>query len=315
MAPFEIAPDKILRFPDELERLKEGTPPSVLNVEVDLSETCQLACASCDFPNHYPAHMNLDLAGQTASTLERWGTKAVVFSGGGEPTMCPDFAPITALFGQSAQLGLYTNGVRSVFADVADRFRWVFVSLDAASADEWAAYKRAPASWYAKVLENIGAAAQGTTVGVGFLIGEHNYQRIETMARVGLEAGASYVRFRPMYPSQGADWQHDAIPILERVSAWEHVSVAWHKFHDVWQWERPYDTCWASMFLRLVDAEGTVWACPTTRGKRRLGNIATYEGLRQPLAVTDECRPCCRGHEMNLLLDYVMRSGPHDYFV
>jgi len=312
---FEINPGKVLRYPAELVAVKEGRFPHVLNVEVDLSESCQLNCASCDFPDHYAAHMSWAMAPKVARLLHGWGTKAVVFTGGGEPTLCPDFAPIVQLFSQRFELGLYTNGVDPVFVDMADRFRWVFVSLDAASPEEWARYKRAPEAWYSRVLANIKESGRRTTTGVGFLISESNYERVEAMAQTGLQAGASYVHFRPLYPCLDSSWRGRAMPILERVASWENVSVAWDKFEDLWHWQRGYKTCWASLFLRLIDAEGNIWACPTTRGKRRLGHVDSFKNLREPLPVTEECRPGCRGHGMNKLLDYIMSSGPHDAFV
>lgn len=310
-----INASKILRHPEALVSLRKGQIPPVYNVEMDLSESCQLSCQGCDFPQHSATHMNWATAVEAARMLKFWRTEAVVFTGGGEPTLCPDFSPITHLYSQRHKLGLYTNGIEPVFVDMADHFQWIFVSLDAADKGDWAAYKHASSRLFHQVLDNISMAAQKTTVGVGFLIHAGNYNRIEDMARTALEAEPTYVHFRPLYPSDDDIWMYDAVPILERVSKWDRVSVAWDKFADIWDWHRDYDTCWASMFIRLIDAEGTIWACPTTRWKRRLGTVWDFKNLRAPLEVTEECRACCRGHRMNLVLDYAMQDGPHDAFV
>ncbi len=312
---YEISPSKILRHPAEIAKLREGQRPAVLNVEIDLSEACNLNCRNCDFPDHYNAFMDWETACQTARLVKDWGTKAVVFTGGGEPTLCPSFGPIVNLFAQRFELGLYTNGVSPAFVEMADRFKWVYVSLDASNADKWSYDKRAPGNLFEKVVANIGNAAKKTTVGAGFLINAENCADVKDMVKTGLEAGADYVHFRPMYPSPDNSWQFDAIYHLEQVAGQDRVSIAWDKFYDIWDWHRDYTTCWASMFLRLIDAEGTIWACPTTRWKRRLGDIYSYKNLRVPLEVTEDCRASCRGHSTNKVLDYIMRSGPHDAFV
>lgn len=313
--PFEINANKLLRHPQEIAKLRDGQRPPVLNVEIDLAEACNLNCRGCDFPDHYNAFMDWPTAWQTARLLKNWGTRAVVFTGGGEPTLCPQFRAIVHLFAPRFELGLYTNGVNPVFVEMADKFKWIFVSIDTSTAAKWAYEKRAPEALFHQVIANIGEAAKKTTVGAGFLIHENNCADVADMVQTGLDAGASYVHFRPMYPSTNSDWQYDAIYHLEQVASRENVSVAWDKFYDLWQWKREYTTCWASMFLRLVDAEGNIWACPTTRWKRRLGDIHTYKNLRAPLEITEDCRALCRGHSMNKLLDYIMKDGPHDNFV
>jgi len=314
MEHYEISPQKILRHPDEIEFLRRGKVPSVLNVEVDLSEACNLRCRGCDFPQHYDAFMTFERAVATVDVLKSWGTQAVVLTGGGEPTLCPDFAKIVRLLSKGFALGMYTNGTQDNFPEHAELFDWVFVSLDAPDDATWAYSKRAKRKDFHRVLDNIRQAAKETTVGVGYLIHMGNYHRVEEMAALGLEVG-SYVHFRPLFPTEDTSWRADAIPYLERVSSWYNVTVAWDKFHDLWRWRRDYTTCWASMFIRLIDAEGTIWACPTTRWKRKLGTIDSKCELKSPLKVTPECRALCRGHGMNKILDYIMHKGPHDAFV
>jgi MoaA/NifB/PqqE/SkfB family radical SAM enzyme len=314
-----IATDKILRYPEEIAKLKgivQGTSneiPSVLNVEVDLSERCNANCIGCTFPDH----RNEDMGGETLAlvgrALDAWGTRAVVLTGGGEPTLLQDFDNAAGFLSCFRSLGLYTNGIKAV--PDPSYFAWIYVSLDAPSDTEWGTYKRVSPALFHDVLRNIKVYGEETTCGVGFLIGPDNYKDVARMADVGLANGASYVHFRPRYPVRSNDWELDCYEYLHDIAEMEHVQVAWDKFEDGFHWERNYRTCWASMFLRQIDAAGNVWACPTTRWLRKLGHVSELQKLSYPVPVTEHCRELCRGHRMNQLLQRILSDAPHKEFV
>jgi MoaA/NifB/PqqE/SkfB family radical SAM enzyme len=312
MARYEIDRRKILRFPEEIAALREGRRPHVLNVEIDLTERCNLHCVTCDFPHHPRVDMTPEVEEQVLSCLDAWGTRAVVLTGGGEPTVHPEWREIATRWSSFA-LGMYTNGV--ALTEVPDVFGWVYVSLDAPDAETWAATKGAPASWFDRVVENIQAAAALTTVGVGFLVGPHNLARVEAMAALGSSLGAAYVDFRPLWPCPDNSWAEEGRSLLAKAESYPSVRVAWEKFEAAWDWDRPYHVCWASMFNRMIDASGVVYPCASTRWVAPLGHARDCPSPSRPVPVTDRCRTMCRGHGMNLTLDYVMASGPHDYFV
>ncbi len=311
----EINPgSKILRFPSEIRALMLGKRTNVLNVEIDLSNRCNANCAGCLSPQHSNENMTIEMAEKAISLLDyAWGTAAVVLTGGGEPTLCPDFEEIVTRFYKRFDLGLYTNGTSRKVEDVALAFKWVFVSLDAATPESYIDYKGVP--YFNIVVSNIKnlAETKQTTVGCGFLISESNYLDIEDMARVGLDTGADYVHFRPLWPCNSNYWESGARHQLEAAQKLSpRVSVAWTKFQDAWHWERTYKTCWASAFIRCISADGKIWVCPSTRGKRQLGELPSGQVLGYPLMVTDDCRTMCRGHDMNKTLDYIMQEGGND---
>jgi len=308
---------KILRFPDEIATLKQAGIPAVLNVEMDLSESCNARCAGCDFPDHYDGFLSPSVEQATIHRLKLWGTKAVVFTGGGEPTVHPQWQESANRWSKDFQLGMYTNGIKLDLSPCDKAFKWVYVSLDAYDAESWAKYKRVSPDLFHKVLANIEAATYYTTVGVGFLIGEDNYRDVQKMAIAGLATGCSYVHFRPRWPCDDSWWAAEARVLLHGAENMPFVRVAWDKFEAAWKkpWRRSYTTCWASMFLRQVDVKGDVYACPTTRWLRKLGNVVDCPPLTRPLPVTLSCREMCRGHAMNETLDSIMAVGPHDFFV
>jgi MoaA/NifB/PqqE/SkfB family radical SAM enzyme len=292
MARYEIDRRKILRFPEEIAALREGRRPHVLNVEIDLTERCNLHCVTCDFPHHPRVDMTPEVEEQVLSCLDAWGTRAVVLTGGGEPTVHPEWREIATRWSSFA-LGMYTNGV--ALTEVPDVFGWVYVSLDAPDAETWAATKGAPASWFDRVVENIQAAAALTTVGVGFLVGPHNLARVEAMAALG----SSLVR--PTWIS-GHCGHAPTIAGLRRgglclprpratpASGWR------GEVRGSVGLDRPYHVCWASMFNRMIDASGVVYPCASTRWVAPLGHARDCPSPSRPVPVTDRCRTMCRGH-------------------
>jgi MoaA/NifB/PqqE/SkfB family radical SAM enzyme len=152
-----IAPrTKVLAHPDKILDLKIGRRPAPINVEWDLSNRCSLGCEWCHFAY---THTRGPLTGKRSKPLEfkpggdlaqtymvkdgleqlkMYGVKSVTWSGGGEPTLHPDFDEII----RSCRLdqGIYTHGGhidKSRAALLKNKMTWVYVSLDAANRENY----------------------------------------------------------------------------------------------------------------------------------------------------------------------------------
>ena len=87
-------------------------------------------------------------------------------------------------------------------------------------------------------------------------------------------------------------------------------------------YERGYSICRASALSPCIGADGTVWACPNTRGLpgRSIGN-ASKQRLAEIFAnapvqmVGPDCEPTCRHHAMNKTLALVCERQPHEEFI
>src|SRR5690606_13491515 len=105
-----IAPSKALVHLDQLAGWKRGDKPAPVTVEWDLSNRCSLGCQSCHFAHTHTRGpwtkrqralpVLFDAGGDLADTelvkrglseMADYGVKAVVWSGGGEPTLHPDW--------------------------------------------------------------------------------------------------------------------------------------------------------------------------------------------------------------------------------
>ena len=86
------------------------------------------------------------------------GARGIQFTGGGEPTVQPDHEAIfEKALGLGFQCALVSNGYRwreRIFASLP-RFTWIRVSIDAGSAESYAAIRRVPLKAWDKAWGNV----------------------------------------------------------------------------------------------------------------------------------------------------------------
>jgi MoaA/NifB/PqqE/SkfB family radical SAM enzyme len=315
---------KILRHPARIHSLREGHLTFPINVEFDLSDRCNLRCTYCAFAHmRRNCDMSLELAVSIVSQLAHNRVKALTLTGGGEPTVNPDFEKIVlAMSKYYLSLGMYTNGT-NYYPDAFSEMEWIYVSLDAANESDFQRLKGADR--FKDVTGNIAKFAQTqrkkTVLGLGFLLDESNFQNVEQAAKLGQDLRVDYVQFRPVIGLSNYAWVDDA---LRRISLLDTPVPIYHsvqRFVDLRDHApRGYEVCRASVFIPCVGADGTLWVCPNMRGLRSLGSLVTdsFEDLwkQRPIqCVGVDCREMCRCHMVNQTLEYVCSKGQHDNFV
>jgi MoaA/NifB/PqqE/SkfB family radical SAM enzyme len=351
-----IAPQsKLFGHLDRLAQIQAtGRTSAPINVEIDLSNRCSLGCEWCHFAfthtrgplagkREKPAGavaggdlMDPELARMIVHELAVAGARSITWTGGGEPTLHPNFDEIVryAATYDIAQ-SIYTHGGHIGAARATllkECMTFVYVSLDAADA---VSYKRDKGvDRFAAACEGIRllAAAEGdATVGVGYLVTEQNWRQAGDAVTLVRELGADYVQFRPtiLYDQQSPDapdestaWLDDAIPHLEQVAG-PGVEVDLARFRDYRDWRgHGYPTCFWSMLQTCITPNGKVWTCVNLREHpaAEIGDLSkeTFAEVweRHTLAKVDgDCRVMCRGHLPNQALDEIMADRPHPDFV
>lgn len=352
-----IAPQaKLFGHLDRLSQIvSEGRTVAPVNVEVDLSNRCSLGCEWCHFAYTHtrgplkgtrakPAGavaggdlMDVVLAERMVDQLAAAGVRSVTWTGGGEPTLHPDFDRVIVYADGKLEQGLYTHGghIDGWRAELLKRrLTFAYVSLDAADAES---YRRD------KGVDRFGAACQGVrrlaaapgsaTVGVGFLVTSRNYRDVGAMAELGATLGADYVQFRPAvrydqaHPDAAGEdtsWMDAAI---DRVAAAAelHPSVEadLSRFEMYRDWAgHGYQTCWWSTLQTAVTPNGKVWACVNKRehpaaeiGDLSVESFADVWKRHTASRVGPDCRVMCRGHLANLALDGIVRPLEHAAFI
>ncbi len=319
---------KVLRWPARVWAIREGKRADPLNVEVDLTDQCNLRCAHCDFVHRRGERWSdVPKLGQALRQMHLHGLRSVTFTGGGEPTLHPAFAAaVAAAYSIGLKVGVYSNGLRpEALADVWGMLDWCYVSLDAVAALDYRRRKGVDAFTRvvkgARDLARMNTAAHHTTVGLGFLLdGEWNGAALEEAVRLRAVIAADYAQFRPIVGLPDYSWVEPALEHLDRLAG-QRVYVSRDRFLDLATGaNRTYDVCRGSELIPCLGADGTLWVCPNTRGLRPLGNLweedfADVWARRPRQLVGSDCRVACRCHSLNETLAYVCGEGPHDAFL
>lgn len=351
-----INPTKLFAHVGRLAHWEAGEKPAPVTIEIDLTNVCSLGCQFCHYRHTHVAGpwankairpVDFSDTGRVADTqrfltlfteLKAAGVQGVVLSGGGEPTLHPDFdLLVSAAKDAGLAIGLYTLGGHISEARGAllrEALSFAVVSLDCVDGETYAKEKHVPASRFSDALLGIRRMAGGScVVGVSFLLHADNWRQAKDMLDVGRRAGANYVTFRPTVnvemdqPSVLTDdraWVTESLPLLWELAAESDVEIDPDRFVEYRDWvKHPYSTCYGIRLVSQITPDGRVWVCMNRRGMpgSELGNLHTESFAdiwsRHPGQWTDfsQCRAMCRLHLNNTVLASVLAPKTHAQFL
>ncbi len=237
---------KALHHLDIIQGMRDRKPVRPAHVQIILSDTCNQACHFCSYRD--PAYTSSQLfyqvrtgpgglrkdethperdynprrmiayekAIEILNDCVSMGTRAVQFTGGGEPTVHPRFGEILEYaLNHGLRCAVVTNGVlvpKRELAGLLARCDWVRVSLDAGLASTYAKVRSVPESHFedAKTaVESIHRERDrlGTqcVIGVGFVVTPENWREVDTAACLARTLGADNIRIGAQFSADGAD--------------------------------------------------------------------------------------------------------------
>lgn len=343
-----ITPDKVYAHLDRIVAWQRGEMPPPVTLEWDLTNRCSRGCDGCHFAYTHSRgplakrrsadtgdEADTTMVLRTLEEVATLGVRGVVWTGGGEPTLHPDFDAVT-LFAHAVGLkqGIYTHGGHispERGRAMRERFAWAVVSLDAHDRETYEAYK---GRGFEAACEGVRNLVGGPcVVGVSFLVSRDNWRDAGAMLALSRSLGASYATFRPMIlfdvrtPAQASEdtsWITDALPTLQALSDTEGVICDVSRFTAYRDWQgRSYAACEGIKLNATITPDGRVWVCPNRRGfaGSDLGNLhhETFAALwrRHPGQWTDfaQCRVMCRLHQTNERLAALRAPALHTEFV
>lgn len=125
---------KFWRQQEALENYRVGNPNTVVSTHISPEGACNLKCPYCSVTYRDSfSRLDLDVIKDYVEKLQSRGLKAVILTGGGEPTIYKQFNElVTFLNGQGLRVALITNGTQTqrVSPEVWKMFDWIRVSIN-----------------------------------------------------------------------------------------------------------------------------------------------------------------------------------------
>lgn len=345
---------------DKIAALRRGEQVAPSQLQLILSDLCNQDCHFCAYrmssgfsseqfgeagnrnPNRkIPTAKALEIL-QDAKTI---GVKAIQFTGGGEPTVHPDHLHI---FEQAQLIGLetslVTNGVllRPGWQGSIPSMKWVRVSIDASSPDEYAAVRRVKPDFYHKALSNLAEIARAIqmsgsdcTLGAGYVVTQENHSDLVAGVSRIRDAGAHNVRLSAMFSTQGAAYYRDLPAIRERIErvkelqtdSFRVVDLFGDRITDLVQHAPDYEFCGYQQFNMYVGGNLKVYRCCTTAytAHGEVGDLSNqrlsswfYSSQKARNYNNFDARSCltCQFNSKNRVINYLRDGEPlHVNFV
>lgn len=330
MSSGAYADDKALVHRDRLEALKRGEQPYPVHLHLIISDLCDLDCPGCAYRwsgyssnqlfgvkradgsvDNNPARMlSLDLIKTVLDDCAVMGTKAVEFTGGGEPTIHPHAREAIEYAQQlGLETALITNGLHlQRIGEAAVRGQWLRVSIDAATPMTYSVVRPSVGgpreSSFGKALKGIEWAVQqrlelGTpcSIGFGFVVQAENWRELYSAAKLAREVGADNIRISGAFSPQGdayhANYRQQAMEMeAHAIQAFDGLPAAGgRKFRVHGRFKEKlsdlsappdYQSCWYQHLTTYLGGDGNLYRCCVTAYNRLglIGNVQEAGGLR-----------------------------------
>jgi MoaA/NifB/PqqE/SkfB family radical SAM enzyme len=331
--------EKVFKYSDKLNNFF-NKHKTLISLELDLTNLCNHNCPGCTGIRDLPVSLTFEqvksLVDEFADVVEG---KSVIISGGGEPTIHPNFTEILYYIkNKGLKIGLNSNGLAlnevkaKAIIECCSYFR---ISLDSGSPEMHQKIHGMNELAFNKVLENIRMFSQlkkelngKVAFGTGFLTSEMTKPDIDNFFRVSKECGADFAQLRPFT----GDYTKIDAELNDAKEKYEDenfkVNSSAHKyarFED--EEKRDYKRCLGMFFNTVVTANFKVFACLHHRQNEKyfigdlnqntLKELWNSSRIMQVFENIDcaECPSFCRNDDINRGLEFIDKDINHKEFL
>jgi MoaA/NifB/PqqE/SkfB family radical SAM enzyme len=360
----EYSSEKATFHLDRMQVLRDGGQPDPVHVLLVISDLCSHDCAFCCF--RMPGNANNQLFGVEAihgrnnnpnrmipylkvveilDDCREMGVKAIELTGGGEPSVHPQFKEIlNAAIDRGFEVGLITHGalLSPAAIQTLTRARWVRFSVDAATSSTYSAIRRVHPVQFDRVKRNMAAIVRekhavrsDLTIGVSFVLTLENFQEVLQAAEDARELGVDIFRISAEF---GPERLSTFAAVADEITAMctEASQLSTPNFRVINQWpdrkadlalgHPEYRTCWYQQFTTFIGGDQNVYRCCNTAYNARglIGSIKeqSFQSLwrsaeKQRQFAAFDARGCamCHVNDRNRAIDRSLQVPAHVNFV
>lgn len=300
--------EKVLNFPEQLVKLKNGTQPNPIYIHWVISDWCNQDCSFCAYRmsnyesnqlfyvledgevnNNPRRQISLEKALETIHCFSEMGVKAVLLTGGGEPTTHPHFKRIVEeLRAVGIKLGLNTNLVTSdKNVEILKEFEWARVSIDSYDEKSYTDVRRVSPTHWKTLIKNVQQIPKNRefVLGAGFVITKDNFQGLYQGVAQFKDWGFDNVRLSATF-SPEKERYYDGIEKavqaeIDRTMTLESADFKIFnqfkfRFGDLGLGTPDYEFCGIMHFVTYVAADLNVYTCCTQAYNKR-GLIGSFQ--------------------------------------
>ena len=280
---------KIIYHREALDGFKQNKVVTPIKVQIDPVSFCNHDCPFCMF--RYTKNDDVNALFDVKDMLPiakmieildgcvDLGVKAIELTGGGEPSLHPEFVTILEeIRARDIDIGMVTNGAwrEKHFDKIVDNLKdaeWVRFSLDAATTDTHRVVHASSRNDFQKACRAIDALSElSVTTGISFVVQKQNMHEVRDIVELGSKLGADYVRIA------GVVFEAGRIEEIE-LSLTEHLETAevvkglignseikvYDDFSDrsctAFPRYNKGDTCYYSHLSPAIGADGRLYLC------------------------------------------------------
>lgn len=194
---------KIVAHLNEADNVVNDVAQFPISCEIDTSNYCQNDCKWCIYKGYLKnnrVHLDFSLYKHIIRQLKAGGCKSITFTGGGEPTMNPNFLEmVDYAYDHQLKIGLITNGILlNKLYDKLSKFDFIRVSLDAVNAFQYKMIKNT--DYFYTVVNNITKACKADLcdIGISMVYENGGKQLAEDFYKLGESLGCTYAQVKPV---------------------------------------------------------------------------------------------------------------------
>jgi radical SAM protein with 4Fe4S-binding SPASM domain len=292
---------KVLLHPEQISNIKIGNRPFPLTVELDLTNHCNHRCSFCVWGEHIAvdkSSLEKETIKNCIQDMRDLGTKAITFTGGGEPMIHKNFFEILP-FSKSLGLdcGLITNGSAITEKNcelLLNNLKWIRLSMSGGDKESYLAVQGK--DHFELVCKNLvmlckekKSKQSDLKIGIRMLITKENLHTLIKLTNIICQMdGVDYLQIAPDHDNEdgGKFWHGDAVKeeinkaeillkekqITFVTSGFEILNTSKQNKDEIL--DKPAK-CYAHFYQIAIMADGNVAFCKNARfdEKYSVGNI------------------------------------------
>jgi len=326
--------DKFIYHKNSIDAFRKNTGKSIISTHISPEGTCNLKCPYCSvvYRDSFGSRIELGIIKKYVNTLKKYGLKAIILTGGGEPCLYPQINELIEFLHDKSglELALITNGtlLDKISPKNRTKFKWLRVSVNLFE------------GWEKKINIPKEFINSKTTIGFSHIYTlEHNFgdkkinykEIIAKIIKLMDKFNAKYLRLLPNCLIKGDkfNYQHKAIDKL--ISFFKDKRI----FHQLKTHQTPdFKICYQSYFRPYLSEEknpwngrpGTVFPCDSIvlnySAKKFLDKYAVCQPerigeyldrkIKQRFKSSVDCEGCVFVRN-NKILEHLVNASPEEY--